>query len=171
MSDKPEPTAVTPPKPPAPAADPSGKAVKWVVCVIVVSLIWYLFADRFTPYTQQARVQAYVVAVAAEVSGRVTRVFVHNNQEVNAGDVLFEVDDEPYRIAAERARADLESTRRQIGASTAGIDSARASLRAAIANEVKARQDSDRLERLYREDEGTGSPRGREGAGAGPEEA
>ncbi|MEM5330433.1 HlyD family secretion protein [Paraburkholderia sp. JHI2823] len=158
MSNATEPSTNAPPQAP-PAAEPSGKALKWVVVLIVVSLIWYLLADRFTPYTQQARVQAYVVPVAAEVSGRVTRVFVRNNQEVKAGDVLFEIDNEQYRIAADRARADLESTRRQIGASTAGIDSAQASLRAALANEVKARQDSDRLERLYREDQGTVSLR------------
>ena len=115
--------------------------------------------------------QAYVVSVAAEASGRVTRVLVRDNQEVKAGDVLFEVDGEPYRIAVDRARADLESTRRQVGASTAGIDSARASLRAAIANEVKARQDSERLERLYREDEGTVSLRRLEVARATHEQA
>ncbi|CAB3761919.1 HlyD family secretion protein [Paraburkholderia humisilvae] len=159
MSDMPEPSAAPPPKQTAPAADPSGKALRWVVCLIVVSLIWYLLADRLTPYTQQARIEANVVPVAAEVSGRVTGVRVHNNDQVNAGDVLFEIDTEPYRIAVDRARADLESTRRQIGASTAGIESAQASLRAAMANEVKARQDSERLERLYREDQGTVSLR------------
>jgi multidrug resistance efflux pump len=158
MSHATEPSAAAP-QPQAPGADPSRKALKWVVILIAVSLLWYLLADRFTPYTQQARVQAYVVPVAAEVSGRVTRVLVHNNQEVNAGDVLFEIDSEQYRIAADRARADLETTRRQIGASTAGIESATASLRAAIANEVKARQDSDRLEKLYSEDQGTVSLR------------
>jgi len=171
MSETQEPRAATSPKPAAASADPSGKAVKWVVCLIVLSLVWYLLADRFTPYTHQARIQAYVVPVAAEVSGRVTRVYVHNNQNVNAGDVLFEVDSEPYRITADRARADLESTRRQVGASTAGIDSSRAALRAAIANEVKARQDSDRLERLYREDEGTVSLRRLEVARATHEQA
>jgi len=121
----------------------------------VVSLVWYLLADRFTPYTQQARVQAFVVSVASEVSGRVAKVHVRNNQDVQAGAILFEVDPEHYRIALDRARADLEATRRQIGASTAGIDSAQASLRAAQANEVRARQDSSRLERLYRDDQGT----------------
>ncbi|BCF99836.1 transporter [Paraburkholderia sp. PGU19] len=171
MSDTPESSHAAPTPAPSPDADPSGRAVKWIVGLIVVSLIWYLLADRFTPYTQQARVQAYVVPVAAEVSGRVTRVLVHNNQEVNAGDVLFEVDNDQYRIAADRARADLESTRRQVGASTAGIDSALASLRAAIANEIKARQDSDRLERLYREDEGTVSLRRLEVARATHEQA
>jgi multidrug resistance efflux pump len=89
------------------------------------------------------------------VAGRVTAVQVRNNQQVRAGQELFAVDPEQYQIAVERARADLESTRKQIGASTAGIDSAEASLRAAQANELKARQDRDRLERLYREDKGT----------------
>jgi multidrug resistance efflux pump len=126
-----------------------------VVLVIVLSLVWYLLADRYTPYTQQARVEAFVVPVASEVSGRVIKVHVRNNQDVQAGAVLFDIDPEQYRIAVDRARADLDAMRRQIGASTAGIDSAQASLRAAQANEVRARQDSTRLERLYREDRGT----------------
>lgn len=165
MSDTPRPPAApatpTPsappaaPPPPPPPSDPSRKGVRWVGLLIVVSLVWYLLADRFTPYTQQARVQAFVVSVASEVSGRVAKVHVRNNQDVQAGAILFEVDPEHYRIALDRARADLEATRRQIGASTAGIDSAQASLRAAQANEVRARQDSSRLERLYRDDQGT----------------
>ncbi|CAG9234627.1 Membrane fusion component of tripartite multidrug resistance system [Paraburkholderia tropica] len=167
MSAAPNPAPEAPP----PAADASGKALKWVIALLAASLLWYLLADRFTPYTQQARVQAYVVPVAAEISARVTRVLVHNNQAVNAGDVLFEVDADQYQIAAARARADYETARRQLGANTAGIDSAQASLRAALANEVKARQDSDRLERLYREDEGTVSLRRIEVARATYEQA
>ena len=140
---------------PAPAADPVKKGARWVAVLIALSLLWYFLADRFTPYTQQARVQAYVVPVASEVSGRVIKVQAHNNQDVKAGDLLFEIDPAQYQIVVDRARADLESMRRQIGASTAGIDSALASLRAYQANELKARQDRDRLERLYREDAGT----------------
>jgi multidrug resistance efflux pump len=136
-------------------ADPVKKGAKWVAVLIGLSLLWYFMADRYTPYTQQARVQAFVVPVAAEVAGRITRVHVKNNQEVQAGDLLFEVDPEQYQIVVERTRADLESMRRQIGASTAGIDAAKASLRAAEANELKTRQDRDRLERLYKEDPGT----------------
>ncbi|CAI8992158.1 HlyD family secretion protein [Pseudomonas sp. IT-P100] len=147
------------PKAPEPPADPAKKGIKWVLLVIVLSLAWYLSADRFTPYTQQARVGAFVIPVAAEVAGRVIRVNVRNNQDVKAGDVLFEVDPQPYQIAVDRARADLESTRRQIGASTAGIASAQANLRAAQANELKARQDNQRLEGLYRDDPGTISVR------------
>ncbi|WPN47227.1 MULTISPECIES: HlyD family secretion protein [unclassified Pseudomonas] len=139
----------------APAADPAKKAVNWVVLLILLSLIWYLLADRYTPYTQQARVQAFVVPVAAEVSGRVTKVHVRNNKDVKAGELLFEVNPQQYQIAVDRARSDLETTRRQVGANTAGVDSKQASLRAAQANELKARQDIQRLERLYSEDPGT----------------
>jgi multidrug resistance efflux pump len=155
----PEAPAPTPPAPPPPAADPAKKGIKWVLLLILLSLTWYLLADRFTPYTQQARVGAFVIPVASEVAGRVIRVNVRNNQDVQAGDVLFEVDPQPYQIAVDRARADLESTRRQIGASTAGIASAQANLRAAQANELKAKQDNQRLEGLYREDPGTISVR------------
>jgi multidrug resistance efflux pump len=160
MSEAAQPTSETPVnQAPEPAADPAKKGIKWVLLLILLSLTWYLLADRFTPYTQQARVGAFVIPVASEVAGRVTRVNVRNNQDVKAGEVLFEVDPQPYQIAVDRARADLESTRRQIGASTAGIASAQANLRAAQANELKARQDNQRLEGLYREDPGTISVR------------
>jgi multidrug resistance efflux pump len=142
-----------------PAAEPVKKGAKWVALLIALSLVWYLLADRFTPSTQQARVQAFVIPVAAEVAGRVTRVHVRNNQDVKVGQVLFEVDQQSYQIAVDRARADLESTRRQVGASTAGIASAQASLRAAEANELETRQDNQRLEGLYRDDPGTISVR------------
>ena len=155
MNEQPAAPMAEPQTPPAAPSAPVDKGVRRVVWLIVISLVWYLLADRFTPYTQQARVQAFVVPVAAEVAGRVVRVQARNNQMVDAGALLFEVDPEQYRIAVARARADLESTRRQIAASTAGIDSALAKRAAAEANALKARQDRERLERLYRDDPGT----------------
>jgi multidrug resistance efflux pump len=154
MTDNSKQTAADKPTP-GQAKDPSRRGIHIVLLLIVVSLVWYLLAERFTPYTQQARVQAYVVPVAAEVAGRVTDVLVRNNEQVDAGQELFAIDPEQYEIAVDRARADLDSMRKQIGASTAGIEAAEASLRAAQANELKTRQDRDRLERLYREDAGT----------------
>ena len=127
--------------------------------LIVVSLAWYLLADRFTPYTSQARVQGYVVGVAPKVAGVVTRVWVSNNQEVEAGQPLFEIDPSQYRIALDKAQSDLENAQRQVDAGNAAVESARANLRAARANELKAQQDVTRLERLYKEDPGTISVR------------
>ncbi|MFV3335512.1 HlyD family secretion protein [Pseudomonas sp. NY15437] len=170
MSDTPAPPP-SPPSAPAPRASAPDRGMRLVLLLIVVSLVWYLLADRFTPYTQQARLQAYVVPVSAEVAGQVKRVAVGNNQEVRKGDVLFELDQEQYRIALQRAEADLDTVRRQIGASTAGIDSAQAALAAAQANERKARQDAERLQRLYQEDPGTVSVRRLESAQATREQA
>jgi multidrug resistance efflux pump len=141
----------------------SAKAVRrggiGVALAILLSLTWYLLADRFTPYTTQARVQGYVVGVAPKVAGLVTQVWVTNNQEVQEGQRLFEIDPSQYRIALDKARSDLENARRQVGAGDAAVESARANLRAALANEEKSEKDSNRLERLYREDPGTISVR------------
>ena len=130
-----------------------------IVLAILLSLAWYLSADRFTPYTTQARVQGYVVGVAPKVAGLVTKVWVKNNQEVEAGQPLFEIDPSQYRIALDKARSERDRAQRQVDAGSAGVESARANLRAALANELKARQDITRLERLYKEDPGTISVR------------
>ena len=60
-----------------------------VLISMAVLLGWYLLADRFTPYTTQARLHALVVPVAPLISGLVEEVYVTNNQKVEAGDPLF----------------------------------------------------------------------------------
>ncbi len=127
--------------------------------LIVLSLSWYLLADRFTPFTSQARVQGYVVGVAPKVAGVVTQVWVENNQEVEAGQPLFEIDPSQYRITLGKAQSDLENARLQVSAGDAAVESARANLRAAQANQLKAEQDATRLARLYKQDPGTISVR------------
>jgi multidrug resistance efflux pump len=127
--------------------------------LILLSLCWYLFSDRYTPYTTQARIQGYVVGVAPKVAGLVTQVWVENNQEVKAGQRLFEIDPSQYEIALKKAQSDLVNARSQVDAGSAAVESARANLRAALANELKAEQDYNRLSRLHREDPGTISVR------------
>mgnify|MGYP001813225941 FL=1 len=130
-----------------------------VALVILLSLAWYLASDRYTPYTTQARVQGYVIGVAPQVSGIVTEVYVQNNQRVEADQPLFQVDTSQYEIALAKARSDYANALRQVEAGDAGVDAARANLRAALANLEKAQKDTDRLQRLYREDPGTISTR------------
>jgi len=130
-----------------------------VALAIVFSLTWYLLADRYTPYTSQARIEGYVVGVAPQVAGTVTRVWARNNQAVEKDQPLFEIDRSQYQIALDRARSDLENAGRQVGAGSESVNAARANLLAARANERKARQDAERLERLHKEDPGTISVR------------
>ena len=130
-----------------------------LLVLILGSLIWYFAADRLTPYTAQARVQAFVVPVAAEVAGKVLGVHVKNNDDVPRGQLLFDIDPSQYRIALDRSRADYESVRRTVVAAAAAVEAAQASLRAAEANRIKAEKDATRQERLHQEDPGAISMR------------
>ena len=127
--------------------------------VIILSLAWYLVADRYTPMTSQARVQGYVVGVAPKVAGNVTAIHVDNNQRVEENQPLFEIDTSQYDIALAKARSDLENARNQVGAGSATVEAAQANLEAAEANLVKAEKDLQRLQRLYEDDPGTISVR------------
>ncbi len=70
-----------------------------MLLLIVFSLAWYFVSDRLTPYTSQARVQAFVVPIAAEVAGTVLKVHVKNNDEVQRGQPLLDIDPTQYKIA------------------------------------------------------------------------
>lgn len=164
-TDTPEqPGAQTPENPdapqPAPGSPPSTKrGVVVVLALLAGSLLWYLLADRFTPYTSQARVQGYVVGVAPKVAGVITSIHVENNTRVKQGQKLFTIDRSQYEIALQSARSSLDNTRQQVAAGDAAVEQARANLRAAEAGQLKAQQDYSRLKRLREEDPGTVSER------------
>ncbi|MFT4613133.1 MAG: multidrug resistance efflux pump [Bacteroidia bacterium] len=135
------------------------KARLGIIGFIALSLVWYLLADRFTPYTTQARIEGYIVGVAPKVAGLVTEVWVTNNTRVEQGQKLFQIDPSQYEIALSKARSDLETARRQVDAGSSVVDAARANLAAAQANEVKAKKDYTRLKNLREEDSGSISVR------------
>jgi len=126
---------------------------------IVVLIVWYVAADRLTPFSNQARLKAFVVPVAPEVSGTITEVAVKSNQPVTEGDLLLRIDREQYEIALFKARADLANAEQQISASVSGLDTARAQFAAAKAGEARARKDFERLQRVFNEDPGAISQR------------
>jgi len=165
---EPSPTPVPEPAPPVAVEPGRGTRVGAIVVVTLLlgSLLWYFAADRLTPYTSQARIQAFVVPVAAEVSGKILKVHVKNDDQVEAGQTLFEIDPSQYRIALQRSRSDFDAIRYSVNASSAAVEAARASLQAAQANRDKADKDATRQERLYEEDPGTISVRRLEGAQA-----
>jgi multidrug resistance efflux pump len=158
--------------PPAPSP---GRGTRFgaslIAMLIMGSLILYFVGDRLTPYTSQARLQAFVVPVAAEVSGKVQKVHVKNNDEVDPGEPLFDIDPEQYVIALQRAHSDYESVGQSVKASAAGVDAARAALQAAQASREMAEKDASRQERLYAEDPGAISVRRLEIAQSTREEA
>ena len=71
---------------------------------------WQLWVHyEVEPWTRDGRVKAYVVQVAPDVSGLVTAVPVHDNQDVKAGDVLFEIDRARFQLAYDQAQASVRS--------------------------------------------------------------
>ncbi|WP_439106696.1 HlyD family secretion protein [Congregibacter sp.] len=151
---------------------PAVKRATWIVLTLIVgSLGWYLLSDRYAPYTSQARIEGYVIGVSPEVAGTVTKVLVSNNQTVEEGDALFEIDPSQYQIALSRAESDLVNARSQVEAGNATVASARANLTAAKANELRASQDYARLKRLRETDPGTLSLRRLESSKASLDQA
>jgi len=106
------------------AYDPVKRITRITLIVIGVVFIWYVIADRLAPWTDQARVQAYIVPVVSQVAGKVIEVNVDKDQEVQQGDILFEINPSDYQLAVENAETELELAGQNIGASTASVTTA-----------------------------------------------
>ena len=148
------------------AKDPVRKWTFIILIAVMLLLTWYLVSDRVAPFTSQARVHALVVPIAPEVSGTVIAVEVGNNQRVQAGQVLFQIDPERYQLAVQTAEADLQTARQSMGASSANVTAAQAALASAEANLVRSEKDAVRLQRIKDEDPGAISQRRIESAEA-----
>jgi len=102
---------------------------------VLVAGVWYLL-HLGRESTDDAQVEGRVISVSARVPGQVFRVHVQDNQLVNAGDVLLELDPADYLAKTDAARADLAAAR-------AAADGARSTLalteKAAPANLVQAK--------------------------------
>ena len=145
---QPEQIATAPP--PSKRADPLRR---WTLAILVVFLVlfgWTLVADRLTPYTSDASVRAFVVRIVPEVSGKVIEVAVHDNQIVRTGDLLYQIDPTPFRIAVERAEAKLAAAGQAVGASTAAVDEAQAQLVQEMAQRDNVREQAARVFELVR---------------------
>ena len=66
--------------------------------------------------TDNAYVKADLIAVTTDVSGRVAKVAVAENDPIEAGKVLFRLDDEPFRIALQHAKAGLSAALQEVEA-------------------------------------------------------
>jgi multidrug resistance efflux pump len=76
---------------------------------------WQLWRHyEVEPWTRDGRVKAYVVQVAPDVTGLVTKVYVHDNQEVKAGEPLFEIDRARFELALRQAEAQVVAAQAQL---------------------------------------------------------
>lgn len=81
-----------------------------VAAAFAVSMrLWQRY--EVEPWTRDGRIKANVVQVAPDVTGQLTHVFVHDNQQVGAGEVLFEIDRARFELALRQAEASLQAQR------------------------------------------------------------
>jgi membrane fusion protein, multidrug efflux system len=135
------------------AAEQPQSRLRWivialaVVAVAVAGALYSYYSVRES--TDDAQVDGHVHPIAARVGGTVARVAIENNQYVEAGAVLAEIDPRDYQTALARAEADMaeqealwraseadipvtsEMTASRVSDTEAGVAEARASLLAA----------------------------------------
>jgi len=117
------------------------------IVVLIAASWWYLTSGRYVS-TDDAYVQAARTMISSDISGRVVAVEVHDNQRIAKGDVLFRIDDRPYRIAVEEATAQLASARLQIEAMKATYRQKLSELRSAEDTVAYQQREYDRQRQL-----------------------
>src|SRR6185503_7657694 len=108
------PTIANAPK--QPAKKFSRKRLRMILLVgvpliaLAIGALMYLGSGRYIT-TDNAYVGSQKVLITPDISGKVSRVIVREGQHVKAGDELFEIDREPFRIAVDLAQAKVASVR------------------------------------------------------------
>ena len=69
-----------------------------------------------TVSTDDAYVNGHVTFVAARVSGQIARVLVDDNNRIHKGDVLAQLDQEPYEVVVAEKRAAVETAKADLQA-------------------------------------------------------
>jgi len=117
----------------------SGRRLLRALLLLVVPLIaiaaglyYYAQGGRHLE-TDNAYVKAHIIAVSAEVAGRVAEVAVRDNQAVKQGQLLFRIDAAPFEVALARANAQLANARTD-------VETLRADHRVALAEASEAEE-------------------------------
>ena len=97
----------------------TGKLVGWVLSVAIVTGALVLglvviYHTSYYPRTEDSEILANFIGIAPQVEGPILRLSVRDNQFVKQGDLLFEIDDRPYRYALERAISEQAALEGQI---------------------------------------------------------
>jgi membrane fusion protein, multidrug efflux system len=133
------------PNPPPPATPSSSAGRRWAVrgaallallLILFEGIPWVRNALR-TVSTDDAYVNGHVTFVAARVPGQVTKVLVDDNNRVHTGDLLVQLDKEPYQVLVNIAQASVEAAHANLVAAEAearGIEGQARSLRFNLQN-------------------------------------
>ena len=91
------------------------------VIAIAIALVYYWHRTGFE-VTDDAFIDGAIVQISPRVSGQVARVLITDNQNVEKGTLLAELDPRDYEAAVEKARAALSSAEAENSGAEAGLD-------------------------------------------------
>jgi membrane fusion protein (multidrug efflux system) len=132
-------------------------------CAVIVGLIYMVNSAAYQS-TDDAFIEGHIVPVSAQVAGRVQSVYVDDNQSVNKGDLIVELDPRDFDAAARQKAAALASSQAQAAAAQAAVQQAIAHVKteeatvesdqatavADAAQNDKAQSDFKRFEELFK---------------------
>lgn len=118
--------------------------------IVAIGGYWWLTGGRHVA-TDNAYVGQDKVSVSSDVAGRIVAVLVRENQQVHAGDVLFRIDPQPYRIAVSQADAAIANAQVGVTSLQADLVGTGANIQAARDAIVNAQQDHDRQAQLMKQ--------------------
>lgn len=124
---------------------------KWTVITLafcLLLLLGHVFADKYSPYTSNGRIEAFVVPIVPQVSGTLTEVNVTNNELVEEGQVLATIDSAKYELAVDRSQTDLQLATQTSKADVSAVTTAQAKVAEAEANLKNAEVKGQRIIRL-----------------------
>ena len=92
-----------------------------IVAVILLALVgaglgWYLYSRGFED-TDDAQVDGHLNPISSRIDGTIKGVFIDDNQSVQRGEILVELDPRDYEVALEQAKAQADQAAAQLGAS------------------------------------------------------
>jgi membrane fusion protein, multidrug efflux system len=119
-----------------------------IIALLGLGVFWLMGANYES--TTDAYVQAARVEISSNVAGRVTEVSVRDNQIVHRGQTLFRLDDAPFRIAVDQAKAQLDAARLQIDSQKSLYRQRKAELRSAEDALSYRQHEWDRQQRLLK---------------------
>src|SRR5689334_2633868 len=91
-----------------------------LVVLAVGSLLWWLHARQYED-TDDAQVDGHIAQIGSRVGGYISAVYVEDNQEVQPGQVLVEIDPRDYQVALARAQADYADSQAQAAAANYSV--------------------------------------------------
>jgi membrane fusion protein (multidrug efflux system) len=102
-----------PEPPPQPASSNRRFIVAGVILVLIVGAVFFYWRSTFTEDTDDAQVDGNLYQVSSRITGHVVKVYVDDNQTVQTGQLLAEIDPTDYQVALDQAEADLANTQAQ----------------------------------------------------------